>query len=444
MSATTPTTRDQGIPEYAGEIGLPAWPVLVLLWGFPLWWVTGTTVIMAGILTVVMISYLVIGRTLPVLPGMAALAAFLVWVFACISMIDSGERLLGYFYRVTILIFVATAFVYTLRSAGQLTRRRIISALTFIWFFIIVCGLAALVIPEVRLTTPVGLMLPDGLRDNSYVQDLFFPPMAEIQRPFGSPQTFIRPAAPFPYANSWGVAIVLLSPVAVACFLQARHVLLRVAILVGFVAMIPPSIATGNRGMFGALAISGTYVVIRMAVRNRAAPGAEPGHPGSGRCRGVDRLRDCWNASRPASSTATRSEPEPRCTSRRSQRTMESPLLGYGAPRPSQLQDISLGTQGYVWMLMFSYGFVGLALFLTFLWGTTLRTWRVPGDVDLVLHSMLVAASVVIVVYGLDIMQLLTIMLVAAVLVRRRHGLEPDDPDDPDELVDLGLTAARG
>jgi hypothetical protein len=75
-------------------------------------------------------------------------------------------------------------------------------------------------------------------------------------------------------------------------------------------------------------------------------------------------------------------------------------------------------------MLMFSFGFVGLALFLMFLWGTTARTWRAPGDVDIVLHSVLVVASVIIAVYGLDIMQMLAIMLVAAVLLRRRYGLD--------------------
>ena len=106
------------------------------------------------------------------------------------------------------------------------------------------------------------------------------------------------------------------------------------------------------------------------------------------------------------------------------ERTLQSPLLGYGAPRPSAVQEISVGTQGYMWMLMFSYGFVGLALFLMFLWGSTLRTWRSPGDVDLVLHSVLVVASVVVIFYGLDIMQLVAIMLVAAVLLRRRYGLE--------------------
>lgn len=436
------SARERATAHYAGEIGLPAWPVLTILWGFPLWWITGMTVIMAGILTIVMVSYLFIGRSVPVLPGMAALGGFLLWVIACSTMIDSADRMLGYFYRTTILLFVATAFVYTIRSAGQLTRRRIISALTFVWFFTIVAGVVALIIPEVRLTTPVGMVLPDALRSNDYVQDLFFPPMAEIQSPYGSPETFIRPSAPFPYANSWGVAIVLLSPVAVACFLQARHLILRFAILAGFVAMIVPAMATGNRGMFGALALSGAYVVVRMAFRNRAAPVLSLGILGLAALATVI-------ASGLLERIAVRQEYGDSLGTRNTlyaetiQRTLQSPLLGYGAPRPSTQPDISLGTQGYIWMLMFSYGFVGLVLFLTFLWGTTMRTWRVPGDVDLVLHSVLVAASLVIIVYGLDIMQLLTIMLVAAVLVRRRHGLEPDDPDDPDELVDIGLASTR-
>jgi hypothetical protein len=438
---STTTTPDQGVAELQGGVGLPAWPVLVLLWGFPLWWITGTTVLFAGVLTIVMAAYLIIGRTLAVLPGMAALAGFVLWVLASVTMIDSGERLLGYAYRTVIIVFVVTAFVYTTRSAGQLTRGRIIDALTFVWFFTIVAGLVAMIIPEVRLTTPMGLLLPDAVRSNDYVQDLFFPPMAEIQHPYGSPQTFVRPSAPFPYANSWGVAIVLLSPVAVAFFLKTRSVLMRVLVLVAFAAMIPPAIATGNRGMFAALGLSGVYVVVRMAVRDRAGPVISLGLLGLA---GLGTLV----ASGLLERIAVRQEYGDSLGTRSSlygetlQRVLESPLLGYGAPRPSAQPDISLGTQGYVWMLLFSYGFVGLALFMAFLWGTTARTWRASGDIDLVLHSMLVAASVVVFVYGLDIMQLLTVVLVAAVLVRRRHGLEPDPPAR-DDTAGAGATTAR-
>jgi hypothetical protein len=43
------------------------------------------------------------------------------------------------------------------------------------------------------------------------------------------------------------------------------------------------------------------------------------------------------------------------------------------------------------------------------------------------LHATLVVSSLAIVVYGLDIVQLLAIALVAAVLLRRRYGLDADD-----------------
>ena len=196
MTMTTVETHDETnlglVPS-----GLPAWPVLTMLWGFPLWWATGMTVIMASVLTGVMLAYLLIGRRVPILPGMGVLVAFLLWVLACVTMIDSVERLLGYLYRTSILIFVATAFVYTICAAGQLTRRRVIAALTFVWFFTIGGGLAALAFPEVRLTTPVGLLLPDTIRSNEYVRDLFFPPMAEIQRPYGSPEHTLASASTY-------------------------------------------------------------------------------------------------------------------------------------------------------------------------------------------------------------------------------------------------------
>ncbi|MFI5426971.1 hypothetical protein [Aeromicrobium sp. UC242_57] len=45
--------------------------------------------------------------------------------------------------------------------------------------------------------------MPGSLTSNEYVHDLFFPPFAEIQQPFGAPADLLRPSAPFPYANSW-------------------------------------------------------------------------------------------------------------------------------------------------------------------------------------------------------------------------------------------------
>ena len=409
---------------------LPAWPVLALLWGFPVFWALGATVIAGVALTVVMLSYLVHERATRLVPGVPAFAAFILWVVPCAVMVDSSARLLGYSYRFAILLIVGTAFVYTISAGSRLGRRQIVNALTFVWFFTIVGGVVGLLIPEVRLTTPVGLLLPDGITSNDYVRDLFFPPMAEVQHPFGSPVEFVRPSAPFPYANSWGVAIVLLTPVAVACFLQARTWLLRAAIVVGLAVMVAPATATSNRGMFAGLALAAVYVIVRLTIRDRAAPVlaiASLGLIGFVVLAGNGLLAQIQTRQQYGDSSGTRMS----LYRETFERTLHSPLLGYGAPRPSASEPlISAGTQGYVWMLMFSFGFVGLALFLIFLWGTTLRTRRAPGDVDLVLHSVLVVASVIIAVYGLDIMQLLSIMLVAAVLLRRRYGLDVSETGD--------------
>ena len=422
-TATAPDLHPADAVDDARD-ALPAWPVLALLWGFPVFWLLGATVIAGLGLTVVMLSYLAHHRAVRLVPGVYAFTAFVLWVVPCVTMIDSTSRLLGYAYRFSILVIVGTAFVYTISAGARLGRRQIVNGLTAVWFFTVIGGVVGLLIPEVRLSTPVGLLLPQSLSGNEYVRDLFFPPMAEIQHPWGSPTEFVRPSAPFPYANSWGVAILLLTPVAVACFLQNRSRLLRIVLVLGLAAMIAPAMATSNRGMFGALVLAAVYVVVRLAIRDRAAPVlsiAVLGLAGAIVLVANGLLTQIQTRQHFGDSTGTRSS----LYGETFERTLRSPLLGYGAPRPSTSEPlISAGTQGYVWMLMFSFGFVGLALFLVFLWGTTLRTWRAPGDIDVVLHSVLVVASLVIVVYGLDIMQLLTIMLIAAVLLRRRYGID--------------------
>jgi hypothetical protein len=421
---STQVATESSYDEIAAEgMRLPAWPVLTLIWGYPVFWALGATVIAGVLLTVVMLTYLAYNRSVRIVPGFGALAAFLAWVIPCAIRIDSTQRLLGYFYRLSILIIVVVAFLYAINATVHLTRRKVVSALTFLWFVTIVGGLVAMAFPEVRLSTPVGLLLPDSLTSNFYVHDLFFPPFAEIQHPYGSPTTFIRPSAPFPYANSWGVALVLLTPVAVARFLMSSSKALRLLILIGLAIMIVPATASSNRGMFAALGLAGVYIVVRLAVRDRAAPMITIGLVGAiGAAvliaNGV--ISQISTREQYGQSIGVRLDLYRETFSR----TLHSPLLGYGAPRPSAIDQISVGTQGYVWMLMFSYGFVGLLLFCWFLWRSTLRTWRSPGDVDLVLHSVLVVASVVIIFYGLDIMQLLVIMLVAGLLLRNRYGLE--------------------
>lgn len=424
---TTAVTTTAGAEPARRADNLPAWPILIMLWGFPLFWLLGTTVVpVALVLTGVMVAFLAQQRNVMIVPGVGAFAAFALWIVPTAVMLDSAPRALGFAYRLAIIVFALVAFVYTLSARRYLTLRSIVNALTFVWLFTIVGGLLGMAFPNTRLNTPVGMVLPAALTSNEYVRDLFFPPLAEVQHPYGSPMVFVRPSAPFPYANSWGVAILILTPVAVAAFLMARSRTTRVVLIVGAMALVPPAVASSNRGMFAALCLAAVYILIRLAVRNRPLPVLALGAVGGAAAlftlsRGV--LEQVAARQQYGQSNGARFS----LYTETIRRTLDQPLLGYGAPRPSGMQDLSVGTQGYVWLLMFSHGFVGLALFLLFVWGTTIRTWRAPSDIQLVLHSVLVVVSVAIVVYGLDIMQLLALVLVAALLLRRRYGLDEDD-----------------
>ncbi|WP_288026335.1 O-antigen ligase family protein, partial [Arthrobacter sp.] len=100
-------------------------------------------------------------------------------------------------------------------------------------------------------------------------------------------------------------------------------------------------------------------------------------------------------------------------------RTLESPLFGYGAPRPSERADQpSAGTQGQIWQVMFSQGFVGLGLFLGWLAFLFVRTIRRIDLVGLVCNTVLLVSFVEVFYYGILGAGLVIVMVVGAVGLR--------------------------
>jgi hypothetical protein len=67
---------------------------------------------------------------------------------------------------------------------------------------------------------------------------------------------------------------------------------------------------------------------------------------------------------------------------------------------------------------MYSYGFVGLGLFLVFLVGAVVRTGRAPSGAALWLHSSLVMLIPIVWFYGLGTAQTIAMVVIAAVLLR--------------------------
>jgi polysaccharide biosynthesis protein PslJ len=400
---------------------LPAWPVDVLLWGFPVYWLLGLTPFMPAALAGIMAVFLLIGPRPRFLPGVVPWFAFSLWLLPAALMLDSPLRLVGYSLRFGNVVALGIILVYVTNAEVTLPARRVLGGLVVVWGLVVVGGYLGLLFPEVRLTTPAAAVLPAVLTSNEYVIDLVSPPLAEVQTPWGATESFIRPSAPFPYANGWGSAVALFTPVAIAMFVLARRRWVRSMIAAFLAASTVPAVASLNRGMFVGLFIAIAYAIVRLGLRGKpraflaALLIGVVGGVGFVLADVAGRIAERQGVS---NTTAGRAD----IYRETFERTLASPFLGYGAPRPSYTGAISIGTQGHVWMLMFSYGFVGLFLFLYFLWGLAWRTRSAPTTADIWLHSTIATACVIILFYGLDTMQMLCVLLCGALLLRSIYG----------------------
>ncbi|PYI37317.1 ligase [Arthrobacter psychrolactophilus] len=401
------------------DSGLPAWPMLVLLAGFPVWWAFGAAPFAPIGLAAIMLALLVCRGNVTLVPGLLPWFAFLAW--ACVAAINlpDGGTALGYAQRLGNLMAVGVYMVYYVNARRSLPAQKVMTGIGVVWLTVVVLGLLAMMWPEYRLLTPIGKILPGGLLKNPLVYDLVFPPLAEIQQPWGAPEPFNRPAAPFPYANSWGVAFALLTPCAVYLLLQARRWWVKIGILAVIALSFLPALATSNRGMLLGLAVGTAYVLLRVAARGQLIKVAGLGLAIAGVVGALlisGALGDILGRQQYSDSTSGRLSIYDATLAA----VLNSPWVGYGAPRMDATIGISLGTQGYIWMLMFSFGFVGLGLFLLFLGNGIIRTWSAPGTTGLWLHGVLITTVAIIPYYSLDIMQMSVVGLTMTVLLRAR------------------------
>jgi hypothetical protein len=112
-------------------------------------------------------------------------------------------------------------------------------------------------------------------------------------------------------------------------------------------------------------------------------------------------------------------------------RTLQSPLFGYGAPRPSAIDGApSAGTQGHLWMVMFSHGFPALICFVGALVWMFLATLRGRSTAMMILNTVQLVILVEIFFYGVLPNGLILTLPAAALAMRelRKTSLSPPPP----------------
>ncbi len=112
------------------------------------------------------------------------------------------------------------------------------------------------------------------------------------------------------------------------------------------------------------------------------------------------------------------------------QRLLDSPALGFAAPLPSQDPTQSaVGTESEIFLLVFSHGIPGLALWILWFFYTLFRSarWRSPWAFWA--HVTLLVALIQVPYY--DITERLPFMLVAAAIAYREMMRAPEPERHP-------------
>ena len=404
-------------PANRTATALPAWPLYVLFVGFPAWWVAGLGSFAVALSAVPMLALLIQRGRVHLPPAFGLWLAFLVWSAACVVEIDDVSRLIGFVFRVANYVGSGVVFLYVFNARNKLGTRQVTGAMVFFFGFVVIGGYLGVVLPNGGFHTLTEAVLPSRLRANAYVQSLVQPSFAEVQHPYGSARTFSRPSAPFPYTNSWGCNIALLLPFVIAAASSAQRRTTRLLLFFLLAAALVPAFATLNRGMFLAVGMMLAYGALRLALRGRLVPlvsiltftalGLVVAVQSGVTTSLAERLR--YSQTNTSRSTIYRQAFDG---------ALDSPLFGNGAPRPSNLLTVSIGTQGQVWNVMFSYGFVGLALFLGW-FGLAAISSRHAGDAyTLWTHTAVVVACATFFFYGYDGPQLAVLMVACAVALR--------------------------
>ncbi len=417
---------DRGITnDGAGATGdLPAWPILVLYWLFPVFWLLGVGVFAPILLAPVLLAYLLLLPDVRFPAVLVPWLAFIVVVIGSVVGIDTFGRGIGFLYRLGNYVAATLALLYVYNSSHRtLSDRQVIMALAAFWGWIVLGGMLGVFFEDQSFRTPLSFVMPDFLLSNDLVQAWVIPNLSEVQQPGGSPVVFARPSAPFAYTNAWGCNYALLFPFALGALtiLQGWR---RWAFGTLMLLSVIPVAATLNRGMFLALGVGLGYVLLRLALEGRivwlVSVAALAGGAGLVMVAAgvIDRiiLRTTYsttNVGRLALYQET------------FQRTLESPLLGWGGPRPSRLIGVSVGTQGHIWNVMFSHGFLALALFvgsiLLFAWST-----RHAVGLRFAAHVTLVMSATAIIYYGFDGPQMVTALVAAGLALRPAGPTEQD------------------
>jgi hypothetical protein len=432
----------------------PGWPVGLLFAGFPLLWALGLGALIYPLLAIPMVVELRRRGKVRVPSGFGWWALFLLWVVLGFLLLDlhapetlrgeAGSRIIAYVYRLSIYLAATVLLLYVGNLKEQeLPTQRVIKWLSWLFITTIVGGYLGLLLPRGGFPSPVELLLPGPLADVKFVTDLTHPGFAQVQTVLGAADA--RPKAPYVYTNEWGANCAYLLPFFVHHWLivgtrQRRRV--GAAILA---AAIVPIVFSLNRGLWICIVITAVYVAVRIAAQR---PRLIPHFVVAGVVAAV-----LFAMSPLAGIVTARADSEHSTVTRGFlvQRAIDgaiaSPVLGWGSPRQPvgnarsatlgksdrcpNCGTPNIGTHGQLWLVLYTQGIVGAALFVAFFVTVLRRSLRDPSTYGVLFSLVIVLWFVQMFIYPGLPMSIHIVMTAIALSWRRGDG--------PGRLSRLGI-----
>lgn len=406
---TASTTRTAGPAHSATPPkpikSLPAWPVVALLAGYPLWWALGLGVlifpIMAGPMLVLLLLRRSRGRPLRLPPGFAWWALFLTAVVISIGALGAdpagtvtghfGDRVIAVAYRLIMYVALTLLLLYVGNlTEAELPRRRLVKLLGWLFVVTVLGGLLGIVAGRFAFTSPVELLLPSDIRDKGFVQSLVHPYAAQMMDIVGGNKP--RPAAPWGYTNTWGNNFCLLAGWLVVAAWSTRRLGPKVFAVLCLAVSIVPAVVSLNRGLWIGLAVLVVYVATRYVLLGKIWIIAAVALAGAGLAVALvaSPLGDVVSARLDnGKSNGVRSF----LIERALDGAVHSPVIGYGSTRTTiggrnsitvgesaaceRCGNFTVGGNGQLWQLLYAHGAAGTAGYLGFF---AYGLWRFRRD----------------------------------------------------------------
>lgn len=399
-------------------------PYVVFL-SFPIFWFLGLPWLWGPVVGLILLAWLLPNiRSLRLPRAFGLWALFLSWMLLSATQLQGLDRWAAFLLRGSHYLTATVILLYVYNATEeQFSRRALVQAVAMLWGVTILLGVASLVWPGAQFTTLGARILPTSLKSVALVEDQTLPRLSQVQRIFGYPVA--RPAAPYTYTNGWAANLAFATPFALLSIRQSRSRLWRWFLIALLGIGVVPFVYSVSRAAWVALGLALLYATVRFSLRRGGGSTLVKAalmftgvavlvlfSPLNGLI--IDRINTPHsNEGRIAQSLEA------------SRRVIESPLVGYGAPLPSEDDPSSkhnVGTHGQLWLVLFSHGIPGLIFyvgwFLAVFWH--FRSGRT--QFALWVHVLAVMLFLVMPFYGVLSMEFIVLMAAIALGFREEDS----------------------